>query len=320
MKVLIAGATGTLGRQIVRRALDEGHEVVAYIRNREKAQFLETWGATLFLGDFRDLSNLPAALEGVDAVVTTVTSGTGQKDNTLQEVDDQGNRRFIDGCKVAGVKLFIFTSILNCDQFPQVNVMKVKADIEKYLVASGLPYVIFRPGAFMQGLVSQYAVPVLEKNAIQVMGESSPIAYISTLDAARFYSRALISPEVWGQTYALAGPRYWTAYEIVDLCDELSGVEQKPRLSRMPLSLMRLIPKALRYFKPLRHAADFFEFAEVFASGKDFGADMTATCQQFQMTVPELMDVEPFLTSFYLKIKQKLREKNYKEPKLKLPF
>ena len=314
------GSTGTLGRQIVRCALDQGHEVRCYVRNREKAQFLEGWGAQLFNGDLRDLANLPEALEGIDAVITTASSGAGQKGNTLYEVDDQGNRKFLEGCKKAGVGLFIFTSILQCDQYPQIKLMQVKREIEQAVADSGLNYVIFRPGAFMQGVVSQYAIPVLERKPVQVMGESSPIAYISTLDAARFYITALERPDLWNQTYNLAGPRYWTAFEIIDLCDELAGVDQSPRISRMPLGTMRFLRKAMRFFEWTRYSADFFEFAEVVASGQEFGADMTEVCAKFGLPVEELMDVEPFLRDYYMKVKQRLREKNYKVPKVRSPF
>jgi len=320
MKILMVGGTGTLGRQIVRRALDEGHQVVCYVRDREKAQFLEAWGAQLFNGDLRDLSNLSEALQGVEAVITTASSGAGVKGNTIREVDDLGNRRLIDGCKAAGVGLLIFTSILQCDQYPQVRLMKVKSEIEQYLQASGLNYVIFRPGAFTQGVVSQYAIPVLERKPVQVMGEDSPIAYISTLDIARFYLTALTRPELWNQTHSLAGPRYWTAYEVIDLCDELADADQTPRISRMPLGMMRFLRQAMKYFEWFRYSADFFEFAEVVANGKDFGVPMEETCAKFGIPLGELMDTEVFLRNYYIKVKQKLREKNYKVPKVRSPF
>ncbi|WP_287130014.1 NAD(P)H-binding protein [Candidatus Cyanaurora vandensis] len=320
MNILMVGGTGTLGRQIVRRLLDEGHSVTGYVRDREKAQFLEGWGARLFTGDLRDLNNLPAALEGVEAVITTASSGAGIKGNTIREVDDQGNRRLIDGCKAAGVGLVIFTSILQCDQYPQVRLMQVKQEIEVYLQQSGLNHIIFRPGAFIQGLVSQYAIPVLERKPVQVMGESSPIAYVSTLDVARFYVAALTMPKQWNQIHSLAGPRYWTAFEIIDLCDELAGLEQSPRISRLPLSFMRFLRQAMKYFEWFRYSADFFEFAEVVANGRDFGVPMAETCARFQIPTAELMDVEVFLRNYYQKVKQKLREKNYKEPKVRSPF
>ncbi len=320
MKILAVGSTGTLGRQIVRRALEEGHEVACYVRNREKAHFLEEWGATLYSGDLRDLTNLPDVLEGIDVVITTASSGTGNKGNTVYDIDYLANRNLIDGCKKAGVGLFIFTSIMQCDEYPQIRLMQAKQLTETYLQQSGMPYVIFRPGAFMQGLIDQYAIPILEKKPVQVMGAASPIAYISTLDIARFYTTALGRPDLWNATYSLGGTRFWTPLEVIDLCDELAGIDQAPRVSRMPLSTMRFLRKAMRFFEWTRYSADFFEFAEVVANGQPFGAETGPVAEKFGIPISELTDVEPFLKTFYQKIKQRLREKNYKAPKVRSSF
>ncbi len=312
MKILIIGATGTLGRQIARRALDEGHHVRCMVRSQRKASFLKEWGAELVGGDLTKPDMLPAALEGVDAVIDAAT--TRATDSTsMRVVDWDGKVALIQACKDAGVNRFIFFSILNAENYPNVPLMEIKHCTEAYLAESGLDYTILRPCGFMQGLIGQYAIPILENQAVWVMGNTAPIAYMDTQDIARFAIGALEKPETIGGTFPVVGSRAWGAYEIIRLCERMSGKDSK--VSRMPLGLLRTIRKVVQFFQWGWNVADRLAFTEVIASGNPLTADMTETYKTFDIDPQDITTVESYLKDYFDRILKKLREIDYEKQK-----
>jgi uncharacterized protein YbjT (DUF2867 family) len=259
MNLLIVGATGTLGRQITRRALDEGYQVRCLVRSFKKAAFLREWGAELVVGNLCVPETLKPALEGIDAVIDAATTRATDSLN-IKQVDWDGNVNLIQAAKAADVKRFIFFSILDAEKYPHVPLMEVKHCTELFLAESGLNYTILRPCGFLQGLIGQYAIPVLENQSVWVMGDTSPTAYMDTQDVAKFAIQALKVPETENKTFPIVGSRAWGAYEIIRLCERLSGRDAK--VTRMPLGLMRTVRRITRFFQWTWNISDRLAFAE----------------------------------------------------------
>ena len=315
MTLLIVGATGTLGRQVARRAIDEGYKVRCLVRSPKKAAFLKEWGAELVRGDLCKPETLPAALSDVTAVIDAATSRPTDS-LTIKEVDWDGKVSLIQAAKAAGVERFIFFSILDADKYPNVQLMEIKRCTEVFLEESGLNYTILRLAGFMQGLIGQYGIPILEKQPVWVTGTSSPIAYMDTQDIAKFAIRALSVPETEKQAFPVVGTRAWSAEEIINLCERLSDREAK--VTRMPIGLLRTVQSCLRFFQWGWNVADRLAFTEVLASGKALNAEaMDEVYTIFGLDKQETTTLEAYLQEYFSRIMKKLKELDYEKAKIK---
>jgi uncharacterized protein YbjT (DUF2867 family) len=314
MNLLIVGATGTLGRQIARCALDEGYKVRCLVRSQRKAAFLKEWGAELVQGNLCNPDSLPPALEGITAVIDAAT--TRPTDSlSMKQVDWEGKVNLIQAAKIAEVERFIFFSILDSEKYPHVPLMEIKRCTEAFLAESGLNYTVFKPSGFMQGLIGQYAIPILEKQAVWVMGDSSPIAYMDTQDIARFAIRSIQVPETINRTFPVVGSRAWGAYEIIRLCERLSGQEAK--VSRMPIGLLRGVQRTARFFQWGWNLADRLAFTEVVASGQPLTASMDETYAVFGIDPKEMTTLENYMQDYFSRITKKLKELEYERERAK---
>ncbi|NDJ16749.1 SDR family oxidoreductase [Myxacorys almedinensis] len=314
MSVLIVGATGTLGRQVTRRALDEGYEVRCLVRNPRKATFLKEWGAELVTGNLCTPDSLPKVLEGVTAVIDAATARATDS-LTIRQVDWDGKVNLIQAAKTAGIDRYIFFSILDAEKFPNVPLMDIKACTEKFLAQSGLKYTILRPCGFLQGLIGQYAIPILENQSVWVMGDTAPIAYMDTIDIAKFAVRALKVPETEGKAFPVVGSRAWGAEEIIQLCERLSGREAK--VSRMPIGVLRGIQRVARFFQWTLNVADRLAFTEVVATGKSLNASMDDVYETFGLDRKDMTTLESYMQDYFSRIMKKLKEVEFAQAEAK---
>jgi uncharacterized protein YbjT (DUF2867 family) len=314
MSLLVVGATGTLGRQVVRRALDEGYTVRCLVRSMRRAGFLKEWGVELVQGDLCDPGSLPKVLEGMTTVIDAATSRATDS-LTIRQVDWDGKVNLIQAAKTAGIERFIFFSIQDCEKYPEVPLMEIKRCTEQYLAESGLNYTVLKLCGFLQGLIGQYAIPILEKQAVWVMGESSPIAYMDTQDIARFAIKSLKVPEAANRSFPVVGSRAWGAYEVIRLCERLSGKEAK--ITRMPIGLLRTVQRTARFFQWGWNLADRLSFTEVIASGKPLAAPMDETYAVLGIDPSETTTLESYMEEYFSRIMKKLKELEYEKEKTK---
>jgi uncharacterized protein YbjT (DUF2867 family) len=321
MQVLVVGGTGTLGRQIARQALDAGHQVRCMVRSPRRASFLQEWGCELTRGDLLDPDSLDYALEGQEAVIDAATARATDP-GSAYDIDWTGKQNLFAACRRAGVKRLVFVSLLNAVQHRDVPLMDIKACTEQWLEASDFDYTILQGAAFMQGLISQFAIPVLEGQTVWVSGTPTPIAYMNTQDMARFAVAALSHPDTTvRRSFPVVGPRAWTTGEITQLCERYTGKDA--RVFRVPPFLLRLMRAVTAFFEASLNVAERLAFESVTGGGARLDAPMEVSYAAFGLDPADTTTLEDYLKEYYDTILKRLREMEAdldKDARKKLPF
>ncbi len=320
MQVLVVGGTGTLGRQIACRAIDAGYQVRCMVRTPRKGAFLQEWGCELTRGDLLDPESLDYALDGVDAVIDAATSRPDDP-HSVYTTDWDGKLNLLRACERAGVSRFVFLSLLSAEQHRNVPLMDIKYCTERLLEESSFDYTILQGVAFMQGLIGQIAIPVLEKQTVWVSETPTAVAYMNTQDVARFSVAALQRPETIRRSFPVVGPKAWTTDEIVQFCEKSSSKSAKMiRVSPFVIGLSR---RLISLFESTVNVAERLAFSEVTGGGVSLDAPMDETYSCFGLDPAETTTLENYILEYYDTILKRLREMEADldlESKKQLPF
>ena len=310
MSLLIIGGTGTLGRQIVLQALTKGYQVRCLVRNFRKASFLKEWGAELVYGDLTRPETIPPCLKGITAVIDASTSRANELD-ALKKVDWEGKLCLLEASKIANIQRFIFFSAQNVEQFENIPLMKVKNGIEIKLKESNIPYTIFRLTGFYQGLIEQYAIPILENLPIWVTNENTYISYMDTQDIAKFCLRSLQIPQAKNQTFFLSGSKGWVSSEIISLCEQLAGQEAK--VQKVPLFILKLFSRFFGFFEWGQNISDRLAFAEILNAENNFSNSTFDLYKMFKIDPSELIQLDDYFLEYFIRLLKRLRDINFED-------
>ncbi len=320
MQVLVVGGTGTLGRQIARRAIDAGHQVRCMVRKPRKGAFLQEWGCELTCGNLLDPETIDYALDGVDAVIDAATSRPDDS-ASVYTTDWDGKLNLLRACEKAGVKRYVFLSLLAAEKHLNVPLMDIKFCTERLLADSSFDYTILQGVAFMQGLIGQIAIPVLENQTVWVSETPTAVAYMNTQDVARFAVAALERPETIRRSFPVVGPKAWTSEEIVQFCEKSSSKTAK--VIRVSPFLIGLSQRVVSFFEQSVNMAERLAFAEVTGGGIALDAPMDDTYSCFGLDPSETTPLESYISEYYDTILKRLREMEAdldEESRKKLPF
>jgi uncharacterized protein YbjT (DUF2867 family) len=215
LTILVTGATGHQGGASARHLLADGWKVRALVRDSGKpaAQALADAGAELVVGDLLDRDSLDTAVAGVYGVHSVQTPfGSGF------DAEETEGRNIADAALAAGVKHFVYSSVIGADLDAGMPWVVSKHHIEEYLHSLDLPLTILRPTTFIDSLLGQRE-SILDGTLTGFLSADEPHQWIAVDDIGRFVALAFEQPAEWiGRTVVIAG-------------DELTGEQAAAALS-----------------------------------------------------------------------------------------
>jgi len=310
MSLLIIGGTGTLGRQIVLQALTKGYQVRCLVRNFRKANFLKEWGVELVYGDLAKPETIPPCLKGISAIIDASTSRPTELDS-LKNVDWEGKLYLIEAAEAANIQRFIFFSAQNVEQFKNIPLMKLKYGIECKLKNSTIPYTIFRLPGFYQGLIEQYAIPILENLPIWVTNENIYVSYMDTQDIAKFCLRSLQLPKTINETFFLSGLKGWVSTEIINLCEQLAG--QSAKVQKVSSFILKLVSNFFGFFEWGQNISDRLAFVDILNIENNFSKSTFELYKMFKVDASEIIQLDDYFLEYFIRLLKRLRDINFED-------
>ena len=220
MKVVLAGAYGKLGSDILKTLVASGYEVVAADMIDREIPELDKSKYSYKKLDVTNASSLKGLCDDADAVITTVGLTSTNATITNYDIDYQGNLNLLNEAKRAGVKKFVYISVLKADKAPKVPMLHAKYLFEEELKKSGIEYVIHRPTGYFYDIVKVFR-PMIEKGEVSLLGKKPVHAnVVDTPDFAEFIVDHIGDKNV---TYDVGGKETWSYEEIARMCFDAAG-------------------------------------------------------------------------------------------------
>ena len=236
MKVVLAGAYGKLGSEILKSLLIAGHNVVAADMIEGNIEGVDKASFAFKKLDVTDKNALKGICNGADAVITTVGLTKTSATLTNYDIDHNGNLNLLNEAKAAGVKNFVYISVIKADKAPDVPMLHAKYLFEEELKKSGLTYVIHRPTGYFYDIVKVFR-PMIENGKVTLLGKKPVHAnVVDTPDFADFIVEHICDEN---KTYDVGGKETWSYEEIANMCFEAAG--KTPVIKRAPAWLFDVL-------------------------------------------------------------------------------
>ena len=234
-KILVAGATGYLGKYIVENLIDRNIHTTALVRNPSKFKDFNLAVNHLMQGEVTNIVSLKNCCDDIDVVISSVGI-TKQTDGlSYLDVDYQANLNLLNEAKRSGVIKFIYVSVLNGEKLKSLKICEAKERFAAELKNSGMGYCIIRPNGFFSDMTEFYNMA--QRGRIYLFGDgqlkSNPI---HGADLAKVCVDAVNSNE---SEIEVGGPETLSQIEIAKIAFE--AVNKPLKITYVPDWVRRMV-------------------------------------------------------------------------------
>jgi uncharacterized protein YbjT (DUF2867 family) len=207
--ILVTGATGRVGSEVVRQLLAAGERPRTFTRDPDKARQRLGEQVDHVAGDLDRPETIEAALDGVDRVFLLTTQSNRQP---------EWESAVIRTAAHAGVAHLVKLSVFRADRRSSLQIARQHGQVEEALEASGLAFTVVRPVFFMQNLLA-----MVRNGAIRTAAGDGRVAMVDLRDVAAVAVATLTGRGHEGETYTLTGPEALSFDDVASRLSQLLG-------------------------------------------------------------------------------------------------
>jgi len=250
MKIVLAGAFGNLGAEILKQLVAAGHDVVAADLKETAIEGLE--GKYTFRAiDATNPETLKGLMDGAEIVISTVGLTGASTRFTAYDIDQKGNLNLYEEAKRAGVKKFNYVSVISCDEpgAEEVPMLHAKYLVEQEIKRQDMEYVIYRPTGYFYDIAKVFK-PYVDKGEMQLLKGFGGVKanVVDCPDFAAFIVEHMCDTNV---TYNVGGKETYTYEEMAKMCFDAAG---KPlKIKWAPIWLFGILANLPKIKKAGKH-------------------------------------------------------------------
>ena len=209
--ILVIGATGTVGSEVVKQLNEAGAEFKIGVSSLTKAKKANAEGVKAAVLDYTDPQTFQYALAGIDKLFLLSPPGATHLEAGL-----------IDAAKNAGVKHIVKLSVIGAEGEGFIFAREHRL-AEKLIIHSGVPYTFLRPNGFMQNYITNFSQSIQQQSAFYLSQGESKFSMVDVRDIAAVAVKALTQPGHGNKAYTITGPEALNNTQVAEKISKVAG-------------------------------------------------------------------------------------------------